>query len=70
MKSNFEGLPARFEQFGPRIRIPRAETVCIAGWNRLDPPHLCKQIITFSFEQVCFYNLITGLVLSKYHEGV
>ena len=43
LKSFFVRFPAGFEYVGPRIRIPRAKSVYIAGWKRLETPSLVKQ---------------------------
>ena len=36
---NVHGFSQGFESFGPHIRLPRAKTMYIAGWERLETPN-------------------------------
>ena len=49
----FSGFPGGFEQFGPRIRIPRKKTVYIAGWKRLETLNLVNTSPNLVLKELC-----------------
>ena len=51
LNSKFQGFPTGFEHFGPRIRIPRANTEYIAGWKRLETLNLVNKSQTLVWKE-------------------